>query len=203
MSEHYYTKNPKSKLFVKEFSENILGYFLTFTSGSGVFSIGQLDNGTKLLIESAKVSNEEGFDVLDLGCGYGIVGIALKKRYEKINVVCSDINNRAVNFTIENCKQNKVKLEALQSDVYENLQDRKFDAILVNLPQNAGKDICFKMIEESVNYLKDNGTLQTVSRHQKGGKSYEKKMIEVFGNCEHLGKGSGYRVYCSHNNKKL
>lgn len=197
MSDHYYTKKPTSRLKVTEFSDNILGYFMSFKTGSGVFSIGKIDNGTRLLIESALVEDREDFDLLDLGCGYGAVGIALKRKNENINVVCTDINMRAIDFTIANCKKNKTKLEAYQSDVYEHVKDRKFDTILVNLPQNAGKTICFKMIEESFDLLKDNGTLQAVSRHQKGGKSYEKKMVEIFGNSEHLGKGSGYRVYCS------
>ena len=197
MSEHYYTAKPTSQLRPKEFSTVIFTHRMTFVTGSGVFSIGKLDLGTKLLINSAEIKNEEDFDVLDLGCGYGAVGIALKKEYPNINMVCTDINIRAVNLTRENADKNKVKIKSFTSDIYKKMRELKFDAILVNLPQNAGKEICFKMIEDAVGFLKPNGTLQAVSRHQKGGKSYEKKMIEVFGNCEYLGKGSGYRVYCS------
>lgn len=197
MTDHYYTKKPTSRLRIKDFSTNILGYSFQFSTGSGVFSIGKLDNGTKLLIESAQIENKENFDLLDLGCGYGVVGIVLKKLNNNINVICSDVNLRAIDLTIENCKKNKVKLSAIQSNVYEDLSDKKFDAILVNLPQNAGKEICFQMIDESFSFLKKGGSLQAVSRHQKGGKSYEKRMMEVFGNCDYLGKGSGYRVYCS------
>ena len=80
--------------------------------------------------------------------------------------------------------------------MFENIKE-EFNTILVNLPQNAGKDICFAMIEQSNNHLKKDGTFQAVSRHQKGGKEYEKKMKEIFGNCEALAKGGGYRVYIS------
>jgi 16S rRNA (guanine1207-N2)-methyltransferase len=197
MSEHYYTKNPKSTFYTKEFSINLFNKQMIFYTGASVFSIGKLDTGTKLLIENCIIKDEDDFKLLDLGCGYGIVGIALKKKYPKISVTCSDINNRAVELTKKNSFLNKTKIETLQSDIFENLKDKLFDTILINLPQNAGKDICFKIITESFDHLKNNGTLQTVSRHQKGGKSYEKKMIEIFGNCEYVGKGSGYRIYLS------
>jgi len=201
MSDHYYTAKPTSQLRPKEFSTIIFSYRMNFITGSGVFSIGKLDLGTKLLINSAEIKNEEGFDVLDLGCGYGAVGIALKKENPNVNMVCTDVNIRAVNLTRDNADKNKVKIKSFTSDIYKKMRELRFDAILVNLPQNAGKEICFKMIEGAKEFLKPNGTLQTVSRHQKGGKSYEKKMIEVFGNCEYLGKGSGYRVYCSRMSK--
>jgi 16S rRNA (guanine1207-N2)-methyltransferase len=99
-------------------------------------------------------------------------------------------------LTKKNAEVNNVEINALQSDIFSNIKEN-FDAILVNLPQHAGKDICFKMIEESYKHLNSNGSLQAVSRHQKGGKSYQKKMEEVFGNCTDIGKGSGYRVYMS------
>lgn len=200
MSEHYYTKNPKSSFYTKEFSVNLFKKNMTFITGSSVFSIGKLDTGTKLLIEKCIINNENNFEVLDLGCGYGIIGISLKKHYNKINVTCSDVNNRAIELTKKNSLLNDVKINILQSDIFENMKDKTFDTILINLPQNAGKETCFEMVNESFKHLKIGGTLQTVSRHQKGGKSYEKKMFEVFGNCEYVAKGSGYRIYLSRKN---
>lgn len=196
MNDHYYSKKPASKLDINEIKATINKTEFTFKTSSGVFAKEKADNGTLLLIESCKVENKEGFSMLDLGCGYGIVGIALKKLNPKMNVTCSDVNERAIELTQINAKLNNVETKVVQSDIFQNLHE-SYDAILVNLPQNAGKELCFAMIEQSFQHLNQKGTLQAVSRHQKGGKEYEKKMIEIFGNCEHIGKGSGYRVYMS------
>jgi len=196
MADHYYTKKPASKLRTKEISATIAGKEFKLITGSGVFGKDKVDTGTVLLIESSKIEDKESFSLLDLGCGYGIVGVALKKLNPKISVTCSDVNERAVKLTEKNSKLNKTEVKAVQSNLFENISD-DFDAILVNLPQNAGKEICFSMIQESYNHLNENGSLQVVSRHQKGGKQYEKKMEEVFNNCDTLARGSGYRVYIS------
>jgi 16S rRNA (guanine1207-N2)-methyltransferase len=188
MSDHYYTQNPESLLKTKEFS--YMG--MKFTTSSGVFSNGKLDLGTKILIESCIPKKR----TLDLGCGYGVVGITIKKKFPETIVTCSDINKRAITLAKANAKQNDVDIVVVQSDIFSDIET-KFDTILVNLPQNAGKKICFKMIEQSFCHLIKGGTLQAVSRHQKGGKQYQKKMIEIFKNCDCLAKNSGYRIYIS------
>ncbi len=194
MDDHYFTKKPVSKLKVREITAIINKKEFSFTTASGVFGKEKADKGTILLIENCIIEDKEDFSILDLGCGYGIIGICLKKNYPLTDITCSDINERAVNITQKNAIKNKVEIKALQSDIFENI-DEKFDTILINLPQNAGKKICFKMIEESFNHLKEKGSLQIVSRHQKGGKMYEKKMIEIFNNSRYLAKSGGYRIY--------
>jgi 16S rRNA (guanine1207-N2)-methyltransferase len=194
--EHYYTKNPSSKLKTKEILITIKSNNLKFVTGSGVFSKEKANTGTLLLIENSIIDNKEDYTLLDMGCGYGIVGICLKKMNSNISVICSDINERAIMLTKKNATLNNVKISTIQSNMFDNISSN-FNTILINLPQNAGKDICFSMIEQSYNHLNKNGTLQIVSRHQKGGKQYEKKMIEVFNNCIYIAKGSGYRVYLS------
>jgi 16S rRNA G1207 methylase RsmC len=84
----------------------------------------------------------------------------------------------------------------LDSDKYEGI-DKKFDVILLNPPQTAGKETCFDMIEGAKEHLKKGGTLQLVARHQKGGRALSEKMKEVFGNVGVLNRKGGYRVYCS------
>lgn len=188
MNDHYYTEKPESSIRTKEIRYNDL----VFITSSGVFGKNKPDKGTILLIENCR----PGKKVLDLGCGYGIIGISLKKKYPSVEITCSDINKRAVNLAKQNSEKNNTSLTLLQSDIFDNIKEN-FDTILINLPQKAGKEICFKMISESFKHLKSKGTLQIVSRHQKGGKQYEKKMIEIFENCIYLAKGSGYRVYLS------
>ena len=84
----------------------------------------------------------------------------------------------------------------MQSDGFENIKD-KFDTILLNPPQTAGKQLCQKLIEDSKQHLNPKGCLQLVARHNKGGKELSKKMFEVFGNMKEIAKGSGYRTYLS------
>ncbi|MCB9358680.1 class I SAM-dependent methyltransferase [Candidatus Woesearchaeota archaeon] len=193
MTEHYFTKKPTSKAIFSSIRCDVNNTSFNFKTGSGVFAKRKVDTGTLLLIKKPVLGKE----VLDLGCGYGAVGIILKRLNPDCNVTCSDINERAVKLTNENAQSNRVNVIVVQSDMFDNLSGKKFDTVLVNLPQNAGKDICFQMIEKSFQHLNEGGTLQAVSRHQKGGKQYEQHMKDIFGNVDALTKGSGYRVYIS------
>jgi len=199
MTEHYYTEKQKS-----EFKPKLIDIALSdiefglYTSG-GVFSSKKLDLGTKLLIEQAIV--KKGWKVLDLGCGYGVVGIAIKRLYTSSEVVLSDVNTRAIKLVRMNVKHNKIEAEVIHSDAFKNkkFDGVLFDTILLNPPQTAGKDVCFNMIEESKKHLCKGGLLQLVARTQKGGKHLSKKMEEVFGNVRETAKKSGYRIYVGEN----
>jgi len=191
MTEHYYTKDPKSELKTFLVEKEILGNKIRLYTASGLFSKERLDKGSLLLIENAQI---KGKDVLDLGCGYGVVGISIAKRYGSA-VTFSDINSRAVEFTIKNCKLNSIKeYSAVQSDGFEDIS-RKFDHILLNPPQTAGKDVCLRLIEESLEHLNHGGDLQIVARHNKGGKTLSEHMRTVFGNLSVSAKSGGFWVY--------
>jgi 16S rRNA (guanine1207-N2)-methyltransferase len=110
----------------------------------------------------------------------------------------SDVNKRAVKLAKMNLRLNKVDCKVFQSDMYSKV-DSKFDTIIINPPQKAGKEICFSMITLAKDYLKPKGLLQIVARHQKGGKVLMGKMEEVFGNVSTVSRKSGYRVYLSEN----
>jgi 16S rRNA (guanine1207-N2)-methyltransferase len=194
MKEHYYTEKPTSELRKSKIMARLRGKEFTFVTGSGVFSIKKVDNGTILLIENASIKGR----VLDLGCGYGVVGIAIKKDFPDNEVVLSDINMRAVKLARENAKLNKVEVNIVQGDMFSKVSGR-FGTILLNPPQNAGKKICFSMISQSKEFLREKGTLQLVARHQKGGRSLSKHMEEVFGNVDVIKRGGGFRVYISVN----
>jgi 16S rRNA (guanine1207-N2)-methyltransferase len=192
--EHYFSEKQSSKISVKQLEINLLGNNLFFLSPSGVFSFGKLDNGSKLLINKAIIPEGK---VLDLGCGFGIIGISIAKAHkEKVKVTLSDINERAIHFAEKNSKKNKVDVQIIKSNAFENINE-KFNSILFNPPQHAGKKLCFSMIEESKNFLEKNGTLQLVARHNKGGKDLQKQMENVFGNCKHIAIKSGFRIYLS------
>jgi 16S rRNA G1207 methylase RsmC len=134
-----------------------------------------------------------------LGCGYGPVGITLKKAFPETKVSMTEINQRAVMLAKKNAKLNHADVKIAQGNLYESVAEEKFDIILVNPPMAAGKKLCFEIIEKAKEHLTDKGTLQLVARHQKGGRELEKKMQEVFGNVEEISKKSGFRIYLSKN----
>lgn len=192
---HYYSSKQEGPLRLRIIKVVLRGNALEFSTGSGVFSVRSVDKGSKLLIEKSEI--QDGWRILDLGSGYGPVGIAVAKAFPNAEVLLTDINQRAVKLARKNIKDNKVtNAKSVSGDRYAKVQGL-FDAILLNPPQSAGKDVCFSMIDEAPNFLKPGGMLQIVARHQKGGKTLSSHMEEVFGNLETLAKSGGYRVYAS------
>lgn len=191
--EHYFTAKPKTAPRYSSIQCILRENHLEFKTASGVFSKTKIDAGSYLLIERSEVS--DGMKILDLGCGYGPVGVALGKAFELV-VVCSDVNERAVDLARENGKKNGVKLKGVVSDGFENLKG-KFDSILFNPPQTAGKKLCLRLISEAKEFLKSGGSLQIVARHQKGGKALRDHMKEVYGNAESIARKGGYHIYIS------
>ena len=197
---HYYDAKPQGRAIEESIKVNARGTSLNFLTASGLFSKKSLDSGTKALIEYCDLSNTK--KMLDLGCGYGAVGIFAKYKNRDLNVGASDVNLRAVQYTEKNAKLNKLEIHTVWCSLFEKMPDAMFDTILTNPPYVAGRDICYAFITESFKHLIDGGNLQLVARHQKGGKMLEKKMLEVFGNVETLGKQSGFRVYRSFKNQE-
>jgi 16S rRNA (guanine1207-N2)-methyltransferase len=192
---HYFSEKQDAPANLKKITISLKNRNFKLYSGSGVFSKEGLDKGTEVLIENAII--EEGWNVLDLGCGIGAVGISIKLQHPDTEVLMSDINERAVMISRKNIELHNLEgIKAVKSDVFSNIQD-KFDTILLNPPQTAGKDVCFKMIEDSYMHLNKEGLLQLVARHKKGGLTLMKKMGEVFGNVDETAKKSGFRVYVS------
>lgn len=195
MSEHYYTENPLSEIKEKQFSYTIRNISLDFTSVSGVFAFEQrIDKASELLIENYTPSGKA---LLDVGCGYGTIGLFLKALYPQINVSMIDINNRAIDYTCLNAKSNKLEIEAIKSDLYSSLAGRQFDDIVSNPPIAAGKKLNTELINQSYNYLNSNGALWLVAYHNKGGSTLKDIMKFRFGNAEDVEKSGGIRVYKS------
>ncbi|MGV8162550.1 MAG: class I SAM-dependent methyltransferase [Candidatus Nanoarchaeia archaeon] len=192
MTDHYFSENPKSENNRFLIDIKLRGDSFKLLSSSGIFSKDEVDTATKLLIERA-ITGEK---ILDIGCGYGVVGISLMRRNKDLSVVFSDINERAVALTKENLLRFGLKGVVVKSDLFEKL-DKDFDVILSNPPYAAGRKVCFKLIEDSFFHLNNEGTLQIVARHNKGGKVLSEKMKEVFGNVETIAKSGGFHVYVS------
>ncbi len=193
--EHYFSRRPTSEPNEKKVTEKLRGNDISLITVSGVFSVGKIDKATSLLIESSEIV--DGSFILDLGCGYGAVGCSIAKSCPKCSVVMSDVNERALEYARKNMKLNRLQnCKVVNSDVFLNISS-KFDAILLNPPINAGRKLCNRMIEESLDHLEKRGSLQIVARHNKGGKYYSEVMEKVFGNIRTLAKKGGFRVYLS------
>ena len=194
MTEHYFTEKPTSELKIYKIKFNIRNKDIELFTASGVFSPRELDTGSDILLKNCIINDN--WKVLDLGCGYGIVGISLKLLFPSITLTLSDINERALDMTRKNIKKYNIKAYVIKSNSFDNIKD-KFDTILLNPPQTAGKQLCFNMIEKSKEHLNKDGILQLVARHNKGGKDLSKKMFEVFSNVKEITKTAGFRVYVS------
>lgn len=193
--EHYYTIEPTSKLKVKIAKLNLKnGHEYLLKTPSGVYSYGKIDKATRILLNNLIIHGES---LLDLGCGYGVIGIVVKKEYPKIKVFMSDINKRAVEFAKINAKDHNVEVDIRWGDLYEPWKGMKFDMIVCNPPIVAGKKIWMKIVEDAPKYLNDGGSLQMVAYHNKGGKRIKDYMEKVFGNVEDIWKEGGIRIYRS------
>jgi len=173
-------------------SDYLCGVTVEFYVTTEVFSATQIDDGTRLLIESARVP-EEGF-ILDMGCGYGAIGITLAKAYPKLHVVMVDINPKAVELAKLNAKHNGVedRVEVLHGDLYEPVRNRKFNMIISNPPLAAGMKTIERLILQAPQHLHKGGSLQIVMK--KGAEKAKKLMEQAFGNVEILAKKKGYTV---------
>lgn len=194
--QHYYTDQqtaPKKLKSVRLKLKNGKSY--VFKSPEGVFSFGKLDRATLLLIENSRIKS--GDKVLDMGSGFGMVGITLKCENPEISLFMSDINTRAVTFSKINARDHNVVGDIRKGDLYEPWLDHRFDVILSNPPMAAGKAVWEKLILQAPLYLEENGSLQIVAYHNKGGSRIEGIMKRVFGNVTTAIKSGGIRVYVS------
>jgi 16S rRNA (guanine1207-N2)-methyltransferase len=171
---------------------------INLLSSDGVFSKKRIDTGTKVLIEGIlkNISIHDDAEVLDLGCGYGVIGITIAKLNPKARVTMVDINPIAIKLTRENIKLNQVENAiVIRSNLYSQLRNKKFDFIISNPPLAAGYKVIFPLIEGAKDHLKEKGRIIIVLR--KGVNAIPNKMKEVFGNVELLYKRAGYRVFQS------
>lgn len=160
-------------------------------SDNGVFSKDKFDYGTRLLLDSIDISKLSG-NVLDLGCGIGVVGIILGTINKNINIDMIDINERAISLVRDNLTLNKVKANVFSSDVYSNV-NKKYDYIITNPPIRAGKEVVRKFLFGGYDYLNDNGMLYFVMRKDHGVKSMIKELESKY-NVTIVNKDKGFYI---------
>jgi len=193
---HYYSREQPNerKKFVLRL--DIKGHRLEFTSSSGIFSKERIDLGTLVLLGSMVLPDEG--EILDMGCGCGVIGITVAKVRPRSRVTMVDVNPTAIKLANENIEKNSVtNAIAINSDLYSALDGQKYDLIISNPPLAAGYKVVYPLIKDAKSHLKKGGYLQLVLR--KGVNAIPKKMNEVFGNVELLSRKSGYKVFRSNN----
>ena len=190
--EHYFTNNESLKSEIRVLKYDYGNTSFSFFSDNGVFSKDRIDYGSSLLVDTF-IKNKPNtiHNILDVGCGYGFIGIVLGKVLNT-KVTLIDVNKRAVHLAERNIKENNVTGEVLVSDVYENIKD-KYDCIITNPPIRAGKDIVLKILEEASLHLNKDGELWYVIRKDQGAKSIIKILEEKYNN-EIIEKSKGYFV---------
>lgn len=194
MSEHYFSKDPQSKSMPSAWKYTLRGKKYSFTSDIGVFSKNEVDFGTRLLIEQFEAPDISG-DILDLGCGYGPIGIALADRHRDRNVIMVDVNERALTLARKNVLENDItNTEIFQSDRFSHLSNHTFAAIVTNPPIRAGKKVVHKMFEESKQALLRHGELWVVIQKKQGAPSAKAKLELLFGSVEVVFRSKGYFI---------
>lgn len=186
-----YFSNDELKSDLKIFKTSILGKDYSFYTDNGVFSKEKLDFGTRTLIESLPIESLTG-DILDVGCGYGVIDIILGK-ITQASFEGIDVNKRALHLAEMNKKLNNINNASFYySNIYENV-DKKYDFIITNPPIRAGKEVVYGIVMNARNYLKDNGVLYIVIRKEQGAKSMLRDLEEYY-NTEVINKNKGFFV---------
>jgi 16S rRNA (guanine1207-N2)-methyltransferase len=191
--DHYFSEKPQTPPRFGVVRTCLRGLQFEFTTASAVFSIKRVDLGTRVLIENMQLP-EQGC-VLDLGCGYGAVGIAAAKLNPSLHVVLTDVNRRAVLLARQNADKNHVpNVEVHVGSLYKPVQGFCFDVVLSNPPVSAGMETVEAIIRGAPAFLACGGTLQMVVRSKIGKKTLPQAFTDAFGNVKVGAIESGYRV---------
>ena len=168
---------------------------LTLYSDVGVFSKNEIDEGSIGLLNVVTSQALSG-EILDVGCGYGTLGLTIAKLFKEVNVTLFDVNERAVELTKANINANHIdNANAFVASTYQAVANHRFQTIVINPPIRAGKRVYYPLLVEALNYLTDGGTLYFVIRKSHGALSAKAHVEQHFGNCELVKKHHGFYIY--------
>ena len=191
MSDHYYTQAPESESHPRRFTAAPLGKELAFWTDAGVFSKGEIDKGTALLLENLPPLAGR---VLDLGCGWGAVGVTLKAAQPHLDVVMCDVNERAIGLSQRNLRENGLTARVCLSDGLSAFEGENFEAVVSNPPIRAGKQVIYDLFRQSFDHLTPGGRLFLVIRKQQGAESAITYLKGFFQEVVTLKKGGGFWI---------
>ena len=182
---HYFINDPDLVSNKRQIEYHFNNGLFCFVTDNGVFSKNEVDRGSNALISS--VSD------LDLGCGYGVIGIVMKKINPNADVDLVDINDRAVELSKINAKLNDVKVNIYNSEDITKL-NKKYDSILLNPPIRAGKKVIYQLYRSSYDVLNKNGKLYIVIQKKHGSESSLKELKSLFKAVKIVSRKSGYQI---------
>src|SRR5438876_1110390 len=195
-SDHYFSREPKSKHEEFKIQAFLRGKQYTFITDSSVFSKRRVDTGTRILIENMEIKS--GDVVCDLGCGYGALGIVAADLASNGAAFLIDSNKRAISLAARNIRLNRVSNGIAQAgSMFNPVEGRVFNVILTNPPIRAGKTLVNKFIEESFHHMAKGGVFYLVARTRQGAKTFKNETQRVFSNANYVAIQSGYRVDAS------
>ena len=190
----YFEKNDNLVDKPRFISYEIGGKRFSLKVDTGVFSNKQIDEGTYAFLK-VLIPRQLTGSILDVGCGYGALGLTLASFFQKANFTLIDVYERALELTKENIKLLELdNVTALQSDVYSNVEGL-FNAIVINPPIRAGKKVIYSMFEGAYDHLVAGGSLFIVIRKSHGAESASRYIESIFGNCTLLKRDKGYYIY--------
>lgn len=192
---HYFDSNPNVAHHEKTISFQIFEQQISLLTDSGVFSKNRIDEGTLAFLKVLVPLKLSG-NILDIGCGYGPIGLTIAMTSQKARITLADINSRALALASKNAELLNLsqRVTCLQSDVYSNIEGQ-YEAIVCNPPIRAGKKVTYAIYEGAKQYLTDGGSLYIVIRKAQGAESASKYIETVFGNVNLLDRSKGYYVY--------
>ena len=192
MNDHYFTRTPQSASRPADCEFTYRGIRLAFQTDAGVFSRGEVDTGTRVLLEA--LPEEMHGEILDLGCGWGVIGISIARKWPEARVTMADVNTRALDLSRENAKRNRAEVVCVESDGMAAFAGRRFDAIVTNPPIRAGKQVIYRMFADAADALKPDGALYLVIRKQQGAESCIRYLQTIYASVEKLDRSGGFWV---------
>ncbi|WP_141434107.1 class I SAM-dependent methyltransferase [Bacillus sp. 03113] len=194
MADHYYSRTQQVDSNPSYWDFVLKGTSFRFKTDNGVFSKKEVDFGSRLLVEAFEAPDIKG-DFLDVGCGYGPIGISIAKHNQDRIVHMVDINLRALELAKDNAKNNRVQnIQIYESDRLESIDGHKFAAIMTNPPIRAGKKVVHDIFEQSFECLKEDGELWVVIQKKQGAPSAIEKLSTLFHSVETVEKKKGYFI---------
>ena len=191
MTEQYYAQDPSCASKPVPCRYDYRGAQLNCMTDAGVFSKGELDQGTRLLLDALPPLSGE---VLDLGCGWGAIGVALARVNPDAQITMADVNRRALSLAEENARHNGVNVRCVESDGMSALMDGRYRSVVTNPPIRAGKQVIYRMFADAARVLEPDGALYLVIRKQQGAESCMKYLKTLYGSVEKLDKSAGFWV---------
>lgn len=194
MSEHYYSRTQNVESDPKYWNDQLRNSTFRFKTDNGVFSKSEIDFGSRLLIESFVMPEIEG-DILDVGCGYGPIGLAIAKGWPNRTIHMVDVNLRALELVKENSQLNGIgNILAYESNCFNEVQENKFAVIITNPPIRAGKQVVHTIYEQSYEHLLPSGQLWVVIQKKQGAPSTIEKLSNLFAEVDVVEKKKGYFI---------